>query len=344
MKKVQGGLLADVTNFLKTISDIAFKAFDKLNEMGVFAEGLEKTNDGGFKGKITTENKDKVIQFKCTPVKKGSSIHTVECEVVKGDAKKTKVKYDNVDIDQRDRLKDCLAQAIKDTFGETVEKWVEASTQLKFALKKVVGTTEDTIELCKVVSNMPPADTLNTINSILVDDFVETIPEEDTWYSAETVVNNGEEFYDVQECEPCNTPVETVLYSYLKDAFQVLSTCQAVHWNAGGKDFFTLHEKLDTYIDKIEDDIDTLAELIKQAHANVPSPAAIYTEVFPISTDTPFNIDSGFQAVNEAITCYCMTLDCYYCNLPHDMQSEIDNISSYWKKESQYKLMSLLGI
>jgi hypothetical protein len=37
-------------------------------------------------------------------------------------------------------------------------------------------------------------------------------------------------------------------------------------------------------------------------------------------------------------------MDCYYCNLPHEIQSEIDNILLYWEKESQYKLMSLLDL
>ena len=40
MENINASLISDITNFLKTISDIVFKAFDKLNDLGVLTEDI----------------------------------------------------------------------------------------------------------------------------------------------------------------------------------------------------------------------------------------------------------------------------------------------------------------
>ena len=213
-------------------------------------------------------------------------------------------------------------------------------SKLNIALKRIIGDTEDTVELCGINTDFPIKSATSILGDILVEDFVNTLPQDtETWYS---VLDNGDE-YDVQEIEPTPADIPTSLYQCLHAAFEALSTCQAVHWNARGEDFFTLHEKLDEYIAKLQGDIDELAELMKQVQCVVISPAMIYKDIQPVDVTNGFDIEQGFTVVKDSLSLYCVTLECLYTNFGHGIQSELDDILNYWLKEVDYKLSSLLN-
>ena len=339
MEKVECGLLADVTNFLKTVSDIVFKAFDKLNDLGVFTEDIKKTSDGGFEWDFVNKEKSHKIHCVATPKAGKDGFYDVTYKSENGKTYKAR------DIAE-DYLFDAFKDAVRELYSDTVENWVVASSKLKVALKRIVGEAETSVELCGINSSLPIKTATDILNNILVDEFIDTIPEEETWYA----ITEVDDSYDVNECEPLETLEDSQsLYYCLREAFSALSTCQVVHWNAKGKDFFTLHEKLDEYIEKLQGDIDELAELIKEENGTmVPAPAVILNEVYgtgnvpdPIEG---FDAESGFRIVHDAIMTYCQTLDYYYVNLRHDVQSKLDEILGYWIKEAEYKLAALLEI
>lgn len=334
MKKVECGLIADITNFLKTISDIAFKAFDKLYELGIITSDMQGTDDGGFKWEMSTKDKSHKVSCIATPVSGKTNTYNIN---FKSDSGKT---YDINNVSDRE-FYDAFNEAIEALFGLAVDELVSANSKLKVALKRVVGADESSIELCGINTSLPIKSATDILNNLMVDEFVETIPETETWYS---VTDVGDD-YDVNECEACECDVPYSLIQCLTQAFQCLSTFQAVHWNAIGKDFFTLHEKLDEYIGQIQSNIDELAEMYKQTHNVIPAPATFYKDdnVVAISVGEGFDIVYGFNAVKAVLDVYTMTLSCYYCNLPSDMQSKFDEYLSYWNKEAQYKLDSLLS-
>lgn len=336
MENIQCGLLADIGKFLKSISDRIFKAFDKLNDLGILTEDVEKTSDGGFAGKIVSSNdRSKVIEWKILPESEPGrySIYFKAPGKVEGAISE---EFNRV---LEKEIYNCFVIAIKALYNESPEDWVEAS--IKVGLKRIVGTDEDSVELCGVFADTTVQNINDALNGILVEDFAVTIPEEETWYA---ITDCGDE-YDVTQCEAVAPDPAQSLLECLSEAFQCLSTFQAVHWNAVGKDFFTLHEKLDEYIETIQSNIDELAEMYKQMHKVIPSPATFYKsgKIIETNSETGFDITSGFGVVRDVIVVYCMTLACYYCNLPSDMQSKFDEFLSYWNKESQYKLDSLLG-
>ena len=332
MKKIEGGLIADVTNFLKTISDIAFKAFDKLYDLGIITSDMQQTDGGGFKWEMSTKDKSHKVSCEATPVSGKDNTYNIK---FKSDTGKT---YNINDVSDKE-FYDAFDEAIETLFGMAVEELVSATSKLEVALKRIVGKDESSIELCGINTTLPIKSTVDILNNLMVDEFIETIPETETWYS---VTDVGED-YDVNECEACECDISDSLIHCLTQAFQCLSSFQAVHWNAVGKDFFTLHEKLDEYIEQIQSNIDELAEMYKQTHNIIPSPAVFYQSVTPINVDGGFDIEYGFNAVKAVLDVYTMTLSCYYCNLPSDMQSKFDEYLAYWNKEVQYKLDSLLG-
>lgn len=56
--------------------------------------------------------------------------------------------------------------------------------------------------------------------------------------------------------------VTKYLNSFLSDLNVFYRKLQNYHWNVYGKDFFVLHEKLEEYYDKINEQIDEIAEHI----------------------------------------------------------------------------------
>lgn len=334
MENINGSLISDITNFLKTISDIVFKAFDKLNDLGVLTEDMKESSDGTLTWRFVSKDKKHKIECVATPIESTDNLKHYDIVYKSEDGKK----YTAKDVSEKE-LYDAFEEAIEALYDTEIEQWVEAS--IKVGLKRIVGTDEDLVELCGVFADTTVQNINDALNGILVEDFAVTIPEEETWYA---ITDCGDE-YDVNQCEAVAPDPAQSLLECLSQAFQCLSTFQVVHWNAVGKDFFTLHEKLDEYIETIQFNIDELAEMYKQMHKVIPSPATFYKsgKIIETNSETGFDITSGFGVVRDVIVVYCMTLECYYCNLPSDMQSKFDEFLSYWNKESQYKLDSLLG-
>ena len=69
----------------------------------------------------------------------------------------------------------------------------------------------------------------------------------------------------------------------------------------------------------------------------MPSPATILKSISSdYSGDTGFDIDTGYSVLTTEVKKYIDTLECYYCNLPHDVQSLLDDWIREWKHQTDY--------
>jgi DNA-binding ferritin-like protein len=133
--------------------------------------------------------------------------------------------------------------------------------------------------------------------------------------------------------------LEVLLASLIKNQYNL----RLLHWNVSGCDFDTTHTIMDGYIDKFSDYIDLIAELILRNNNHVPDSREIDTiarennvgkpiKSQPYSTEKTFNI---VQIIfNEIIT---IINKCYENNYENYVNSELDNLQSWFTLEGKYK-------
>ena len=150
MENINGSLISDITNFLKTISDIVFKAFDKLNDLGVLTEDMKESSDGTLTWRFVSKDKKHKIECVATPIESTDNLKHYDIVYKSEDGKK----YTAKDVSEKE-LYDAFEEAIEALYDTEIEQWVEAS--IKVGLKRIVGTDEDLVELCGVFADTTPA-------------------------------------------------------------------------------------------------------------------------------------------------------------------------------------------
>ena len=119
------------------------------------------------------------------------------------------------------------------------------------------------------------------------------------------------------------------LNQYLSDLAVFYRKLQNYHWNVKGSDFFVVHEKLEEYYNKINDQIDEAAEHILTLNAQPLGTMKDYLETTTIA-----------EAKNERI---CSTE--IYKNIIKDFETlleRVNQIKEEAEKEKQYSASSLI--
>ena len=98
---------------------------------------------------------------------------------------------------------------------------------------------------------------------------------------------------------------------------------QNYHWNVKGKDFFTMHTKLEEYYDEINEQIDEIAEHILMLNNQPLGTMKDYLENTCIAEAKNEKIDTC-QVINNVITDYNTLL-----KKVTEIKEEADNINEY---------------
>lgn len=339
MKPVKAGIIKDIINDLKSLSE---KLFNFLSAADV--------KDAEFKFVKSKETKENEYDTECKykdkiPFKahiKITSDDTADIRIsvdVSGHKEKTirNVKQKDVNTVINDTVEELLDEDDLKSFG------IKSSRKLRCTLQRVTSSRGDSIRMTaiKAYCDIPVAQA--ALNEILVsDDFMNSIPKVPTTYE---VCDLGDEF-DVVESEPLDT---TALV--LDSLFQIL--CAAVDYEMQVQ---TLHWKAYTnqHIFAVTGDmmwgarnyVDNIGMWIIQTSGKVMSPyGSIHPETWlegcelGVSQDlTPISA----EAVSEVITKFIDTLDFFYPNLPHDLQFEVDRIIRELKEQRDFRLMQTM--
>ena len=117
----------------------------------------------------------------------------------------------------------------------------------------------------------------------------------------------------------------------------------AIHWNAKGDKSEELHRIAENFIYTLRSHIDTLGELAVERCGSVPSPISIMRELSDdCNTLSGFDFDGGIQIIQGAITNYVASLETFYCNQTHDVQSVLDNWIRDLNSQKEYFLQRRL--
>lgn len=224
-----------------------------------------------------------------------------------------------------------------ETGGETP---ATASKNIKVTLKKIQSSENtDSIQLNRFCANYDIPVAMDDLTVVLDSpDFVDTLTEEPQSF----LITSGDEDFDVVPTDD-EFGVDSQYQIIMLAALTLLSNIQAIHWKAAGEDFFQLHEKLDEYIQDCRDQVDAIAELSMECTGDVTDPVSLIichadksNEYVPIGNY--YDINDGFAIVQSNIDKYVETLEAYYPNFAHDIQSELDTWIRKWKKVSRYFL------
>jgi len=335
---VEAGILNDMKNFIKSLSSILLKGFDKLIDIGLSVDDVKKTKEGGFRFLVTTGGGRK-IEVTCNPVKGMSDVFDMLFKSQTGESKE----YKNVkDTDFTKKI----TEAIDDMFEEGVEKVIDErdgsdvmnSRKLNITLKRVCGSSEDSIQLTAISANYDVNEALANLKDLIADDsFIENVEESPKSFE---VVDDGSNLL-VSETDPldCSDCCCDGLEKILRRAYITYFNAQCIHWNAKGEDFFELHEYSDSIIYSLKRHIDTIAELCVECNNVVQHPLKLLAGCNDyLDSYAGFTRDTGYSILVRDLKQFIDVMEFYLCNFSSDIQSTFNEIIREFKAEVNYKL------
>lgn len=336
MKPVKAGILKDIINDLKSLSE---KLFNFLS--------ASDAKDAEFKFVKSKETKENEYDTECKykdkiPFKahiKITSDDTADIKIsvdVSGHKEKTvrNVKQKDVNSVINKTIEELLDEDDLKSFG------INSACKLRCTLKRVVSSRGDSIRMTavKAYCDIPVAQA--ALNEILVsDEFLNSIPNEPTTYE---VCDLGDEF-DVIESEPLDTTelVLDSLFQILCAAVDYEMQVQTLHWKS-----YTNQKLFNTTGDMMwgaRNYVDSIGMWIIQTSGKVLTPYGSFNPETWLEgcelgvSDNPEPVSA--EVVSGVITKFIDTLDFFYPNLPHDLQFEVDRMIRELKEQRDFRLM-----
>ena len=333
--KVAASTISDVITLLKSVSDALVNSLDKLVDWGLKLSDPEEV-DGVYSYDISTPGGN-VARVKLTSVMNKEDVFHVE---IKSKKNGKSVEYRNIKAKD---VNDAISDGVEELFQEKVSKdAANASRKLKVTLKRVCSSRGDTINLTAVETNYSACEALSDLTTILSEDgFADTITEIPTSFE---IVDEGDSF-DVTPTD-CSPQVDLccVFTEIMSAAYKLFHNIQCIHWNAKGSNFNLLHNTLNDYYYTISHQIDNAAEWCVEFCGWAPHPSSLitYSDEWNSIVADGFTGEAGFDLIRTCIQEYISTLELYYCNLDHDIQSVLDEWIRGWKSQSEYIITRIL--
>lgn len=120
---------------------------------------------------------------------------------------------------------------------------------------------------------------------------------------------------------------------------------QMIHWNVVGKGFKNVHEATDGYVEELENHIDSVAEFIRMLDLDSPLPSfpELYKTVqedpvqHVLITSKPIDSKTAWNALIDIFDDLMKSCQSVYESVPTDIQSELDLIIYFYRKEGMFK-------
>ena len=328
---------------LKAISDILFKGFEKLINMGFeFSDKIDEPKEGVKVLHVKTGNGD---EFDVTLTKVRDNVYNMKMTTKDGKSKEVK----NINIKDTDGLIKPITDFVNDVFEAGVEEVVDedgndimnSSKKLSVTLKRVCASTEDEIHLTSVNANYSACEALDNLDAVLSDnDFVSQITEEPKTFM---IVDDGDAL-DVDTCDECEAQSNNYILSMITDCLSLKDLIQFIHWNAKGDNMRELHNQCDNFGWRVNSEIDLLAELQVELFGFMPHVSSIRCDTnYDVSSMTAgFTFEQGTALLREAINSHVSVLQLYYCNFTTDVQQMIDAWIRDWSRDGNYFMKQAL--
>ena len=161
------------------------------------------------------------------------------------------------------------------------------------------------------------------------------------------LVDNPVKSVPVEETSMNSSELGHSCYTMLVYTTQAIANdIKYIHWNCCGKNFDNVHTITEDYYNKLNQDLDLFAELaLEQPGITLANPSNMTSKIDWSAVDDTNGISTGeaWQLIRNLLETLINTLECNYDKFSADIQSELDTIIRYWKKELKYKIMHRLG-
>ena len=325
-----GGVLQGITDLIKGLSGLVDKVFKNFDDGDTYVKVDTKSKrsvdvkEGVGKG----EQMDLIVF--------GEKIGTVTL-VPQEDGLYTLI------LEAKGMPSETIKDVKKDDIGTTQANWsmkyfrqtqkgARASRTLQVTLQRVNAGKRDEIRLIAINANYHIVTALDALDAVLDDDeFIEELLPEPTTFE---ISDSGEsDELSVEVIDSCDSNECECLVS---SCSTFLNNIKMMHWNSMGKGFRTLHTELDNWYWTGLSNLDFLGELCAELTGSSPNPgSSIYSDAL-LASHTEFDEDLGYDTIKSEMSNYITALETYYVNFEHDIQSELDTLIRYWRKERDY--------
>lgn len=221
--------------------------------------------------------------------------------------------------------------------GQTADQGANAQTgtqtptnqskQISVKLKKITGSTN--VDVLALGSNYSPADTLDDLEDILIqDEFMNNLTEEPRSFE----IDVDDDGYDIAQCDDCEIdPCDSLGY-LMTQGIMFYRNLYVLHWMAKGNDMMKLHLMTEELYEELIKEIDTLGELMVEKCGTVIDPNFTYSAV----EIRPYEFQEGLYILKGYINSYINFIDYAYINQSSDVQSIMDEWLRFWNKQVNY--------
>lgn len=214
---------------------------------------------------------------------------------------------------------------------EHVAQQTNSARKLNIKLNRIVGSREDTISLTGIMcSNITAEAALDIVNSVLDDEqFVDGLPEGESSFS---IMDEG----NTVDVQPTTDAIDLrgAFTEVLKASLQVQDDMMYVYWNLQDPQHDRVRSLVDDRNWTTRYMINTLAELCYEHTGSVLHPQALRADrglPADMPMDGPVSKDTALGILRNSTQALLDSLECYYCNFPHDVQPTVDGWIRDWK-------------
>lgn len=303
---IKAGMLSDVTNFLKQLSDTLFKAIDKLCSIGLMSD-VKKNEHGGVDAKLHIDGEIAEITTKQNDKNPDAWDVTITAK-----GKKT-ISLTNI---PKKNFQDELLKMLHQIYPNAEFKDVTSSKVLKVQLQKITSAKSIDIQCTGIYANYSYVDALSDLDMVLNDDaFLDMIPEN----PAEFEISDSGDDYEVDNTDPFDTSVsilEIMHFAYTA----MTAVCYAI-WNSSSTSSCS---NLCLYRDRLLSDLDELSAYMDDTFSDTPACGEDYR-----------------TSIVNYIACLSYNSSNMTSELSVDLQSNLSKILTYWESTEFWKSVGL---
>lgn len=323
MEQVYGGAIKDIIDTLKKLSEKLYNylsAGDHKNSNSKLTESKE-TREDEYDNKYMYKGK---IPYKVHIKIKDDTLADIKVSVdISGHKEKSATNVKNTDFDKTVNkiVEGLLDEDDLKSFG------LSASCKVKFTLQKIVGSRQDSIKLTSVRAfcEIPEAQSVLDI-ALGNDEFLASVPEVPTMYGIDDIDDEIDVYVVNDDCRDTDL-IRDSIYQMLCSAIKFEMNAQTLTWEAAfdGR-FISMMNDL-RYI--AQEDVNKYGMWLVEISNAVANPYTSQPELWLSKCEledfhSPQIESIGLEKIFDVLTDYINTLDFFYPNLPHDLQSDID--------------------
>ena len=327
--KIQAGMLADVTNFIKTLSDTFFKFIDKFGDWGIQVVDSEETDAGGVWMKLSYNG----IYVECTATPVGGKDGIFDVTIKPSG--KTPINLSSI---KESEIESKVTDALKQAFGsDFTQNNTTASRTMRVSLSKIVAADSINVELKSIYADYDITDAVSNLYSIVDDSgFVDQLTEEPQSFE---IVENVDDFdiTSIPDFDVSSTPTQ-LFYA----AVRLWSIVKELSWYVRGPMYTDFRNVLNDYHWRLVCDMDCFGELSIELTQTAPSIPDAFNDMYTHPNICGCVESSNCQLLRDAIQTYIDTIDVLYVNVAGDVQTQLCEIMRFWKHEVDYTLSSCI--